>query len=137
MLYYKDTKLKKRKRGRQDQYKQIYRVSRQGASFGRANCRSAEYSRIWQVMYNSAVIYNGLQNIGIQTSEQQSLPTLNFSIIRALVLIITSIIQDKCAPQRLSAIKKQQILIEKTIPHYISINALSAYTLGLWRTSLP
>ena len=137
MLYYEDIKLKRRKRGCQDQCKQIYRVSRQGASFGRANRRLAKYSRIWQVMCDSAVIYNGLQNTGIQTLEQQSLPTLNFSIIRASVLIITSIIQDKCAPQRLSAIKEQQILIEKTILHYMSINASSAYTLGLWRTSLP
>jgi len=55
MLYYEDTKLKRRKRGRQDRCKQIYRVSRQGASFGRANRRLAEYGRIWQVTYDSAV----------------------------------------------------------------------------------
>ncbi|OCK88011.1 uncharacterized protein K441DRAFT_669984 [Cenococcum geophilum 1.58] len=54
MLYYEDTKLKRRKRGRQDRCKQICRVSRQGASFRRANRRSAEYGRIWQ-RYHSAV----------------------------------------------------------------------------------
>ena len=55
MLSYKDTKLKRRKRGRQDRYKQTYIVSRQGASFGRANRRSAEYGRIWQVTCGSAI----------------------------------------------------------------------------------
>ena len=37
MPYYKDTKLRGRKRGHQDRYKQIYKVIRQGASSKRAN----------------------------------------------------------------------------------------------------
>ena len=60
MLSYKDTKLKRRKRGRQDRCKQIYRVSRQGASFRRANRRSAEYSRIWQVARRYSTFIAGL-----------------------------------------------------------------------------
>ena len=42
LLYYENTKLRRRKRGHQDQCKQISRVGRQGASSGRAN------RKVWQ-----------------------------------------------------------------------------------------
>ena len=56
MLYYEDTKLRKRRRGiYRRQGKQISREGRQGASDERANSRMAEYGRFWQVTRPSTV----------------------------------------------------------------------------------
>jgi len=57
MLYYKDTKLRRRRRGiYRRQSKQISYKGRQGASNKRANNRLAEFGRIWQVTRPSTVI---------------------------------------------------------------------------------
>ena len=55
MLYYEDTKLRRRRRGiYRRQSKQISYKGRQGASNKRANNRLAEFGRIWQNLVGDA-----------------------------------------------------------------------------------